>query len=366
MNALIPIELYPLIYYHVLMVFVLMVFFQAGRVALDSNGNLHAKNTTGYVLLVFLLLYIGLRPVNAKFGDMLLYALDFNNFRRGIFTSKDLLFDLFTAFSAKFMTITMYFFACTVLYILPLYLFAKKVFKEYWFYAFFMLVISFSFLTYGVNGIRNGIATSIFLYAIAFDKKLVVAGVMLVAVLFHKSLILPAVAFLGASMYRNTKSYLLFWLFCIPFSLLLGSALEQFFLTSGIVEEDRLAGYLGTDTSMLDDASIVKTGFRWDFIIYSMTGVFAGWYYIIKKGFSDPLYIKIFNTYLMANGVWILIIRANFSNRFAYLSWFMLGVVLIYPMLKNVIVPRQHRVVGGIVLLYFAFTYLLNVILSGS
>lgn len=364
MNTLIPIELYALVYYHVLLFFVLLFVIQSGRAALDSSKNLHGKNITGYLLLVFLILYIGLRPVNWRFGDMILYALDFNNFRRGIPSNKDLFFDGFTLLSSKIMSLSMYFLACTLLYIVPLYLFAKKVFKEYWFYAFFMLVISFSFWAYGVNGIRNGIGTSIFLYAIAFEKRILVVGMVVVSVLFHKSLLLPALAFLAASVYGNTKAYLWFWLLCIPLSLILGSSLEQFFLTSGIVEEDRLAGYLGSDSSLLDDASIVKTGFRWDFIIYSMTGVFAGWFYIIKKGFRETLYLRIFNTYLLANGIWILVIRANFSNRFAYLSWFLLGIVIIYPLLKNTIVARQHKVIGGIVFLYFLFTYTLNVILA--
>ncbi len=46
---------------------------------------------------------------------------------------------------------------------------------------------------------------------------------------------------------------------------------------------------------------------------------------------SDAFYARLVNTYLVANAVWILVINANCSNRFAYLSWFMLPWVLLYP-----------------------------------
>ena len=109
--------------------------------------------------------------------------------------------------------------------------------------------------------------------------------------------------------------------------------------------------------------SLEAASFRWDFLLYSATGVYAGWYYIIKKNFDDTFYIRLFNIYLIANAFWVLVIRANFSNRFAYLSWFMLGVIIIYPLLKQNFLSNQHRVIGGVLIIYFAFTYLMNVIL---
>lgn len=32
---------------------------------------------------------------------------------------------------------------------------------------------------------------------------------------------------------------------------------------------------------------------------------------------------------------WVLVIRANFSDRFAYLSWFMYALVMMYPLLES-------------------------------
>jgi len=41
----------------------------------------------------------------------------------------------------------------------------------------------------------------------------------------------------------------------------------------------------------------------------------------------------------------------------------LLGVVIIYPLLKKQLFEKQHLLIGRIILLYFAFTYVLNVLL---
>jgi hypothetical protein len=41
----------------------------------------------------------------------------------------------------------------------------------------------------------------------------------------------------------------------------------------------------------------------------------------------------------------------------------LLGVVIIYPLLKKQLFDKQHLLIGRIILLYFVFTYVLNVLL---
>jgi hypothetical protein len=89
-------------------------------------------------------------------------------------------------------------------------------------------------------------------------------------------------------------------------------------------------------------------------------GVVSGWYFIFKKGLEDKFYNIFYSTFLMANAFWILIIRANYSDRFSYLSWFMLGSVIIYPICVETLVRNQNRLASGIMFSYFAFTYLVN------
>jgi hypothetical protein len=365
LNTLIPLEYYAGFYYNVLLLFVLIVLAQSFSSALTSQGNLRRKNAFGIFFLVFVLLYIGLRPISFDFGDMAVYAEDFEKYADGmpLRIERDVLFEMFMQTCSKLISAETFFLICAAIYIIPLYLFAKKLFREYWFYAFFILVISFSFWAYGTNGIRNGIATSLFLFALSRDRKLFVGLWMFLAMSIHTSMIVPAIAYIISLFYKDTKMYIVAWLLAIPLSLILGSFWENFFMGLGLVEEQRVIGYLSGSEEYLDRVVEVKTGFRWDFLIYSATGVFAGWYYIVKKGFDDLLYRHIFSVYLTANALWILVIRANFSNRIAYLSWFLLGAVIIYPLLKNEIFTKQHRVIGGILVIYFMFTYVMNVIL---
>lgn len=51
------------------------------------------------------------------------------------------------------------------------------------------------------------------------------------------------------------------------------------------------------------------------------------------------------------------------DNRFAYLSWFMLGLIIVYPLLRRKIIVNQHKKIGLILLIYFGFTFLMNVVL---
>ena len=87
--------------------------------------------------------------------------------------------------------------------------------------------------------------------------------------------------------------------------------------------------------------------------------VFTGWYFIFKKNFNDKFYSHIFNIYLVCNAFWILIIRANFSNRFAYLSWFLMSLIIIYPFLKQQFFKKQELVIAKVTLFYYGFTFLM-------
>lgn len=361
--SIIPLEYYFIFYYNVLLLFVIIVFTQSYQSDLTDSDNIKGKNTLGVIFFLFVLLIIGLRPISFAFGDMGIYNLEYRKYMRGddLVSNKDILFKKFMQWSALLMPPSYFFFICASAYVIPLYLASKKIFEQYWFYAFCMLVVSLSFFAYGTNGIRNGIATSFFLLAISRTNKIFLLLWFFLAMSVHKSIMLPIIAYFFAMTYNKPKVYLAFWVSSIPLSLILGGFWARFFIGLGFGEEERLEAYLGAGE--LDLHEDIVTGFRWDFIIYSMTGVFAGWYFIFKKKFDDVFYNRLYSTYLIANGFWILVIEANFSNRFAYLSWFMLGLVIIYPLLKNKIVEKQHQLIGAITMVYFMFTYLLNNIL---
>ncbi len=354
----IPIQEYTPLFNNILWIFIAASVIQMQTMQLGSYANIVFMRCTGPLLVLYILLYIGLRPIHAIFVDMTTYASTFHNYKYGIMPEiiKDPVFHYYTLLCSKIIGVNTFFFLCATLYIIPLYIASKKWFGEYWVYAFLFIAGSLSFWSYGVNGIRNGIAASLFLLALSRETRTFQILWIMLAIGFHKSMMLPALGFLLAQTYNNPKWYLAFWISCIFASLIGGGIWANLFANIGF--EDNRIGYL---TSGMDSGKFSRTGFRWDFLLYSATAILAGWYFIVIKGFNDKLYLQLFNTYIFANSFWILVIQANFSNRFAYLSWFMIAPVIIYPLLKNLIIPNQHQKIGLILIIYFTFTYYMTI-----
>lgn len=79
---------------------------------------------------------------------------------------------------------------------------------------------------------------------------------------------------------------------------------------------------------------------------------------------SDHFYARLLNTYLLTNALWVLAINANSSNRFAYLSWFMLPWVLMYPFLPGKEIKRPRiDLITATLLAHYSFTYLMMVVI---
>ncbi len=361
--SFVPLEYYSLIYFQFLLIIVLIAFFNAFQTELTDAESLRNKDRFGKFVLVFVILYLGLRPISFAFGDMGVYNIEFQKYVNGapFDARKDLLFEVMKYFFAKYLNAEMFFFTCSFFYVYLLYVASKKWFRDYWYYAFLMFIVAFTFWAYGANGIRNGLATSVFIYAISRDRKYLTLALLLATYFIHKGMLIPILAYLIALFYNNSKVYLAVWVLAIPLSLTLGGFWEGFFLGLGI-GDDKLDTYLGNFNQASEGVQLV-VGFRWDFLLYSSFGVLAGWYFIFYRKSPDVFYKRLFNTYLLTNALWILIIRANYSNRFAFLSWFMLGLVIIYPLLKNEFFKNQHLVIARIILIFFGFCYLMNVIL---
>jgi len=357
----IPIQSYTSIYYYICLFFVIIIYVHTQTVHLTNRHKLSILNRWGYIFLFFVIIYMGLRPIHEIFVDMTGYAKTFELFQIGLgnLEFRDPLYTIFVSFLSKFINIETFFLLCAFLYIFPLYVTCKTLFKEYWFYAFFLFTISFSFWGYGVNGIRNGIAGSIFLLGLSRDKRLWQVVLIIISIGFHKTMILPAAGFIIANLINKPKLFILFWFSTIFLSLIGGSLWESLFANIGINDE-RLSYF----TTQVDTEKFSRTGFRWDFLLYSSLSILIGWYFIVKKKYKDKFYNFVYITYVFSNAFWILVIRANFSNRFAYLSWFMMALVVIYPLLKNIFFKKQHKFIGYFILIYFAFTFIMNVVLS--
>lgn len=358
----IPKIIYTPIYYYVLAIFVLLAFFHTHNKQLGSAANYAFYRVAGGLLLVFVIIYMGLRPVSGVFVDMKTYYYMYKSILAGREPkgNVDPFFLTFMRICSKFMDAHGFFFVCTLIYIVPIYSACRKWFAKHWFYPFLAIVVSFTFWAYGTNGIRNGMATSLFIYAISRDNVFNRAFWIIVSIALHKSMLIPTAAYIATFVNNNSKLYLWFWVISIPLSLAMGGFWQSLFAELMPVD-DRASTYL---TGEVYAEQFSKTGFRWDFVLYSFVGVFAAWYYIFRMKLKDEFYVRLCNTYLLANGFWILVIRANFSNRFAYLSWFLLALVIFYPLLRQLLIKEQHKKIGIYLFLYFGFTFVMNVILK--
>lgn len=359
-NSIIPLPYYTPIFYNTILILVLLSVLK-----LITKGyviqNLNKKDYASIVLLLFVVLYLGLRPVSGHyFGDMSTYNKVFMEYASGeeLRLGKDVFWHSFMKFCSTIMTAKLFFLICAILYVVPLYKACENWFGRDKYLLFFMFIASFSFWAAGTNGIRNGIATSLFVLGLSYasKRKLQFAFIAL-SFFIHGSMIIPICAFILSRLYKKPKHYLIGWLFCIPLSLVFGDLFENFFAL--IVFEDGRISYL---TEGVNKDIFTYTGFRWDFLVYSAAAVFMGYYFIIKKKFTDKAYIQLFNIYLTANAFWILVIRANFSNRFAFLSWILMAAIIFYPFLKAKFFKIQRKVLAYTILAYFGFTYLMFLI----
>ena len=359
----VPLSSYTAIYYHVMLLLMLITLFHAYSNDLFTGATISFSRGMGFVLLLFIIFYMGTRPVSYVFGDMGTYAKSYKLVASGQIpdVKGDYVFNYFMIFCAGIMNDRMFFFLCAVLYIIPCYVFSKKYCGSYWYFIFFIFIGSYMFWPFGTNGVRNGLGTSLFIWALCFySRKYFMYALMALAYGIHSSLIIPIAGFAVSGVYKNPKLYVYIWLAAIPLSLIGGGFWESLFGTIGFGSDTRAGDYL-TKGNVNNDA-FSSTGFRWDFLFYSSFAAFAGWYFIFKKSLTDKFYIHLWGTCMIANAFWILVIRANFSNRFAYLSWFLMAAVIAYPLLRYKLFPNQYRVIGVVIAVYYLFTYLMFIL----
>ena len=94
---------------------------------------------------------------------------------------------------------------------------------------------------------------------------------------------------------------------------------------------DRVYEYFTTAPEL---GTFSMIGFRWDFLLYGSVPILEGIYFVFKRKYNNQFYCILLSTYILTNAFWVLINEVPFSDRFAYLSWFMMPVVIIYPILS--------------------------------
>lgn len=307
----------------------------------------------GMLALVLLCLLIGLRPISYAFGDMGTYYKHFLTHAAGASPEgNDILFGWLSWTFAQFNAPALFFLFCALVYLVPLWAASRRIFANYWPVGFFFLIAHVSFYGFAVNGIRNGMAMSLFTLAITM-KGWRSALLMALAVGFHASLIMPVMVYLLVSERIKVKWALLFWIFC----LLLSAAVPgvSTFLATSLPGDERLVQYAAVGDQYAEQFS--STGFRWDFVLYSVFPIMLAMFFHLQGKRFDAWYTRLFNTYVITNAAWLLLMRLPFSNRFAYLSWGIMGLVCAYPLVKWKLFKQQQIVCVLLLFIFFGFSY---------
>lgn len=352
---------------------ILCIFYSTKIYNSDNKSFLKNHNNFIFALIIgiILIFWLGLRPVNG-FGDTQNYYASYlkaqNNPELALYETfnseaKDLFFDVFFAWCAKYMDATYFFLIIEIFYISFTLLAIRILFPNNPFAAFLLTISSFSFFSYGVNGIRCGMACALLLFAFSLfisKKKFWIISVllMIIAIGTHKSTMLPVLMFIISFFYiKNFKYALSFWFVSILISLTFGNSVTAIF--EGLGFDDRLDKYI----QMNEDADLMtgfsNSGFRWDFLLYSAVPIFLGYNIIIKKQIKNKTFEILLTTYTLSNAFWVMIIRAAFSNRFAYLSWFLYPIVIGLAFLVFDAWKNQARKFVLVLMGYLTFLYII-------
>ena len=364
----VPVLQYTYFFHVAVLCLVLLAFWQC------ASGNILKQNVVefnagwGFILAVLITLYIGLRPVNAVFGDTMNYASGFEELKYSPFVWRwegEWAFQNAMRWFAANSNINIFFLFCAILYVFPLWIAMSRIFGNYSYIPFLVVLSMFTFWSFGVNGIRNGIGASLIILAMTYVESIPIMTILcILAAGFHNSVYLMIGAGLLAWFIKNSYYYLVAWVVCVIASFFVGETIQAFFASVGFGGDDRFTNYLTmtTEQYLRGEGVYVRTGWRWDFLAYSLMGVGVGWYFIFRRKFQDEYYHWIYNCFLITNAFWVLIIRAAYSNRFAQISWFIMPIVLIYPFMKKRFWLNHEKMLGYAILIFYAFAFYSNIL----
>lgn len=361
---MIPAKYYGTIFLYTVIV---MTVLSASILSNQSFSKIKTNGSTlslAIIISLVLAIFLGSRPIGPLFGDTSAYEWTFRQYQTGgkvyIGDENEWLWVKFVAICAQIMDSRTFFILVDLCYFGFTLWACKRLCPNEVLVTMLFMMGAFSFFTYGTNGIRNGFACSIVLAAISFlcspNRKILITAILaFCAINIHNSTLLPiSVAIISYLWIKNFRYAYLFWILSIAISLTLGSSVTSIFESLGF-------GNRSSYFTTYDSQQFSHSGFRWDFLIYSMMPIVLGYYVVIKRGIRDNTYELLLNTYTLANAFWVMVIRANFSNRFAYLSWFMYPIVLAYPLLKlNIWGELQGKRASQIMLAHIAFTWFME------
>ncbi len=321
--------------FSILLIFVISLF-----VSFSVNGR-QQWYSQGMVPVVILGLFVLFGTVFSPLGsDKIRYLSDFvyiefNNFDKDIgwFYLTKILYDLTNGSTVA------YLFILAFSYLLGYCILGANYFgKDKLFYFILFSTLYMGFWSGGTNIMRAGLATSFFFISLAYKDRIGIYLLFsLLAVSIHGSLLVLVVGFLVTKYYCNYRTFYYIWICFVVLSAanVLGGVTD--FLSSHLGGEvgERLADYAYVDSDNEVYELYTNAGFRVDFIIYSAFPLLYAWWMMEKRGYNDYFFERLVCTYIMANCLWLVMIRVPYADRFALLSWSLMCFIMLYPYLHK-------------------------------
>ena len=209
------ISLYIALYYNLLLLLVVYIAIQPVRAETVRQPYIN-NQIFSLALLLIVYVHVTFRPTDYHyFGDTSAYAMAFQKkafYGTVAIRDRDIGFEYLTYWLSQLVNLKGYWFVLCSLYILPVFFALKKRFKQQYAVALVLFVCSLSFWGYGVNGLRNGIATSLVIFSFLVpNNDIKRIPVWIIACLFHQSVMLPIGCFLLTRLSNNPKHYLYLW-----------------------------------------------------------------------------------------------------------------------------------------------------------
>lgn len=317
-------------YYVILIVLVLMVLI---ILTFNNRDKIYVANKyIFYILFVYSIYYLGSRELSIGV-DTMNYMGIFDDFNTGGLPSikTDVFFFLPFFILSKIVSYRVVLYLCAFAYVF----FAARAFRklspEYHIYFFLLFMVSPYFFQFGINGMRNGIAASVFLYALSFlkeGKNKVYVYVAVLSIGIHLSMVVPFLIFHLFKKDRNLYILLLIWL--AVFSLvLLGMSFNVLGNISDIlISNGVMSGYL---SDLNEDISKEIRNY-WLYGVPVVIWTVFFYEVLRKKKIIDLFYKRCISSYITLSIVYLIFIHASFAVRFAFLSDFLFPLVLFYPL----------------------------------
>lgn len=349
---MIPAIYYQYIYIFLVLLLTLWVGHNYSYVDPHKYARWSKRNAVGSLIVcVFMIIFIGTRPASSVFVDMAGYAAHWDLWDQGVYSfnwdADNLLFDNLRIFMATaHIPYELFFLLIASLYFGCAYAACMRLFPRDTFFSFLVFLAAFSTFSYATNGIKAGAAASIFLLAVAYyDRPFITISLALVSWGFHHSMVMVVGSYLIVYMFHKPKWYFIMWALGVLIAALHITTFQSLF--ASMVDEQG-AGYL--------EGQSHGKGFRLDFILYSSIPVLVGYYAIFRKKIVSKGYHMILCLYLLTNTIWMLCMYAEFTNRIAYLSWFIYPIVLIYPFLNEEWGHKKYIIAKRVSYAHIAFT----------